>query len=186
MLLVLRLYGVGKVETLGKILVLEHREHHITLWRRGVEALVVGVVLIVGLQQNIGILFLRHFEVGLALRETHHKSLHARRGFCGMRIGMDGDKEVGLGSVGYAGSLGEGNIGIGRTRKDNFHIGIVIRNQFAELGGNSKSDIFLPRATPVSPGFGPAMPRVYHHGANAVGFLFLRKSKSSNEDYRNK
>ena len=155
---------------------LEHRQHHIRLRRVGVEAAVVGIGLVVGLQQDVGILFLGHLQVGAALRQAHHEGLHARRRRRGMRVGMDRDEQVGFVAVGDAGALRQRDVHVGGARVDHLHVAVVVADQFAELFRNRQGDVFFLRPHPVRTRLGAAVTRVNHHRAHTIDLFFLRKS----------
>ena len=172
-LLVLVLDGLGQVEALVDERVLEHGQHDEALGSVGVEALVGIVALVVGLQEDVGVLLLGHLEVGTALGETHHEGLDARGGGGGVRVGMDGDEEVGFVAIGDMGTLGEGDVDVGGAGVDDLHVGVVVGNKLAELLGDGQGDVLLLGATALGAGFGSAMTRIDDHCTHLISVFFL-------------
>ena len=184
--LVLCLNGLREVEALLHVGVLCEGEDDVALFGVGVEAGVVLVGLVVGLEQYVGVLLLGHLEVGAALGEAHDEGLHAGGRAGGVRVGVYADEEVGLVAVGDAGALGERDVDVGGACEDDLHVGVVVLYQLAELLGHGERDVFLPRAAALGSGFGAAVTRVDHHRAHPVGLLFLRKSTAAHKAHYEK
>lgn len=170
---VLLLHVLSEVEAFFEVGVLVHSEHHIALGRVGVEALVGGIVLIVGLEEDVGVFLFSDLHVGLALGETHHESLDAggRRG--GMGVGVDGDEEVGLGLVGHVGALGESDVLVGGTGVEHFDIGVIVLDEFAEFFRDREDEVFLLAPAADGAGFVAPVTGVDHDSFHLTGFSFL-------------
>ena len=82
------------------------------------------------------------------------------------RIDMDGDEEVGIGTVGDFSPLGKFHILIGGTRIDNLHVRIVFPNKLSQLLGYAEGHILLVIVSVHASGVLSPMPRVEHHLAH--------------------
>ena len=99
---------------------------------------------------------------------------------------MDGDKQVGLGLVGYAGTLGQRDIDIGGAGVKNFNIRVVVLNQLSQFQSHLQREGLLLTFSTHSTRFVASVPCVYHHSFHLSGLFFLRKNGAINAGQHNK
>ena len=137
----LLLYLVGEVQALALVEALGEREENIGLGAVGVEVVVgIGVVL----QQDGGILFLCHIQVGLVFRLTHDEGLGAtgRSGTLG-RVAMDGNEHISVVAVGDGGSLAQLDELVGVSCIYDLDIRQVLLDIVAQLERHGQVEVFL-------------------------------------------
>ena len=76
------------------------------------------------------------------------------------RVGVDGDKEVGLGIVGNLGTTIQGDEDIRLARIDHLHVRATLLNEAAQLEGHVQVDVLLLGDFPYGTGVVPAVPGV--------------------------
>ena len=124
------------------ILALDKLEDDIALRRTGIEALIP--LLIVFLHRNNGVLSHRYIEIilgtvhteGIGLEATSHLS-------CRQGIGMHGDKEIGIGTVGNIRTLIERDEDIRLAGIDDSYLREILLHILTEAQGNGKIDILF-------------------------------------------
>ena len=124
------------------VLALDELENDIALRRSGIEALIS--LLIVLLHRDDGVFPHRHIEIilgtvhteGIGLEATSHLS-------CRQGIGMHGDKEIGIGTVGDIRTLIERDEDILRAGIDDSYLREILLHILTEAQGNGKIDILF-------------------------------------------
>ena len=99
---------------------------------------------------------------------------------------MDGDEQVGLGLVGYTGTLGQRDVHIGGACIDNLHIGTIVLYQFSQFQSHLQGQILFLRLSTHSAGFVASVAGINHYSPYMSDGLFLRKSGSIYADKHNK
>ena len=123
-------------------MILHELEHDIALGRVRVKALIA--LLIVFLIEDDLVLTLSHRQVVCSTVHTQRVRFQsARDAPLGQGVGVHGDKEVGLVSVGNIGTGMQGDKHIGLTRVDDLHVRTVALYQFSKGQCNVQIDGFL-------------------------------------------
>ena len=162
------LHELGQLYAHLHVLVLNELEHDVALCRIGVVAL-IGL-LVVFLQEDDGVLALGHLQV------LHHAVLLARAlaapegvgleaaGYVplGQRVDVYGDKQVGLGVVGYLGTFVQLYEAVGLAGIYDVYIGAVALYQLSEGEGILQRQVLLLRDGSLRAGVVASVAGIYH------------------------
>lgn len=98
------------------------------------------------------------------------------------RIGMDGNKEVGVVVVGYVGTRLQAHKLVACPRVDHLDILVPIGDHLAQPFGDSQIDVLLVRFAPPGAGIASAMSSVDHHSECFLTRLQLWSTPQRAED----
>ena len=133
----------GEADTLCHVLVLQKLEDDVAF--RGVRVESGIPLLVVVFDEDYRILFLGHFQVLLRAVQSEGISLRtADAPVSGShRIGMDGDKEVGLRVIGYFSSSVQGDEHISFAGIDHTRVRTVLPDQPSQFECYAQVDVFF-------------------------------------------
>ena len=179
--LVLTLNESRQFHALLHVLVLHQFKDDVTLHLLGVEALVR--FLVACLVGDDTVLALGHFEIGFRAGHTESIGLRPLNGLVfPRRIGVDGDKEVGLVLVGNIHTALQGQEYIGLARVDNFHVGAVAFDQSSEGQGHVEIDILLLGDGSHGTRVVPSMAGINHQHKLARILVGLHRQRGAEEE----
>ena len=168
------LHLLGKTQGLIHVAVLHQLEHDIGVNRVRVKALVGRFI--IRLEFHHGVLTHRHVEILLHFLGSEDEGLHASRGFVLRRVGMDGDKEVGVILVGNIRAGLQRDEDIRRACINDVDIGVLLVEFLANLEHELEVEIFLLGEFPDRSGVFASVTRIQNDG-----ILFLRRQRQNEE-----